>query len=156
MISGKIHVLGNHINTDIIHPPKYFSLNQERVKSGFMKGMDARFTERFKAGDIIIAGTNFGCGSSRETSIYTMLYNNVGAIIAVSFARIFYRNAINNGLLVFEFAEPTDYNSIKDYADAKIDLEKSILCIQDNKFPLLGLSPSFRHSQFFSSLPNKF
>lgn len=156
MIKGKIHVVGHNINTDMIHPPEYFSLNYERIRNGFMKGISSGFMDRFEAGDIIIAGQNFGCGSSRETSIYSMLYNHVGAIVAISFARIFYRNAVNNKLPVFEFKDPMDYFRIegKDLVNIEIDLKTSDLCLGDYKIPLLVVPHSLQKWLHFSVLPS--
>ena len=127
MIKGTAHVFGHHLNTDVIHPPEYFSFDPERVRLGFMKGVDPTFLDRFSPGDILIAGENFGCGSSRETSIYSMLHNKVGAVVAISFARIFFRNAINNGLPIYEFVDPLDYAKVLDQATLIINEDNKTL-----------------------------
>lgn len=144
MIQGTIHRVGHDLNTDLIHPPKYFSLDRDKVKEGFMKGLDPDFGSRFKPGDLIVGGNNFACGSSRETSIQSMLYNEVGAVVAISFARIFYRNAINNGLPVFDFVNPKDYEAIQDQAAATIDPATATLTVDGKAFQLHGVPAVFK------------
>ncbi|MFH1682508.1 MAG: 3-isopropylmalate dehydratase [Candidatus Woesearchaeota archaeon] len=115
---GKIWKFGNNVSTDLIHPAVYFSLDRERVKKGLFKGFDSELVEKISAGDIIVGGTNFGCGSSREVVVQSIHYNNIEIILADSFARIFYRNCINNHIIAVEysgissFVENNDYLSI--------------------------------------------
>ncbi len=101
-LSGSVWLLGDNINTDIIHPPDYFSLDEETVKAGLAEGMrrmHATGPQPSAGGDIIIvAGENFGCGSSRETSVRALAAWNVRAVLARSFARIFFRSLINLGI----------------------------------------------------------
>jgi 3-isopropylmalate/(R)-2-methylmalate dehydratase small subunit len=101
-ISGTVWKLGDHVNTDILHPPSYFSLDEGRMKEGLQEGM-----QRLKKtvtnnhsdnGLVIVAGENFGCGSSRETSVRSLLLCGVRAVVARSFARIFYRSLANLGI----------------------------------------------------------
>ena len=99
---GKVWKFGDNVNTDIIFPPKYFSLNPEKVKKGLMKGIRDDFTDLVKPGDIIVGGKNFGCGSSREAYAKSLKLNGISVVIAESFARIFFRNTINNGILPLE------------------------------------------------------
>jgi 3-isopropylmalate dehydratase small subunit len=108
MISGVVWVFGDDVNTDVIHPPEYFSLDSDRVRQGLFAKHDPQMVSRMRAGDVLVAGRNFGCGSSRETSIRSLLLNGVGAVIAVDFARIFFRSATNNGLRCLTFADPAD------------------------------------------------
>jgi 3-isopropylmalate dehydratase small subunit len=100
-------VFGDNLNTDVLHPPHFYSLDPERVKRGLFKGVDDTLQTRIRPGDIIVAGRNFGCGSSRETSVRSLLLNRIDAVIAVDFARIFFRSATNHGLpcLTLERAE---------------------------------------------------
>lgn len=102
---GKSHVFGDNINTDIISPPQYMELSPQEGAQYAMSSVDPDFAKRMSPGDIIIAGNNFGSGSSRELAPLSLKYLGVGAIVAKSFARIFYRNAINLGLPVVECAE---------------------------------------------------
>ena len=102
---GKAHVFGDNINTDIITPPQYMELSPREGAQYAMSSVDPDFVSRMEPGDIVVAGNNFGSGSSRELAPLSLKYLNVGAIVAKSFARIFYRNAINLGLPVVECAE---------------------------------------------------
>jgi len=99
-INGKIFKYGDDVNTDVIFPGKYTYLlmsNEEMAKHA-LEDLDPDFSEKCSEGDIIIAGKNFGCGSSREQAAIAIRAAGCKAIIAKSFARIFYRNCLNNGL----------------------------------------------------------
>jgi len=91
-------VLGDDVNTDLLHPPQYFGITPEAVLPGFLAGLPPEYARRFQPGDILVGGRNFGCGSSREAYVRAFRYARVSAVIAVSFARIFYRNLINAGI----------------------------------------------------------
>jgi len=99
-LTGKAFVFGKNIDTDQIYPGRYLDLTDPPdVARHAMEGAsDPDFHKDFKAGDIIVAGSNFGCGSSREHAVVTLTAAGVGAVLAESFARIFYRNGINLGL----------------------------------------------------------
>ena len=98
-IKGKAFVFGKNIDTDQIYPGRFVELTEvEDIKKYAMYGADEKFTKKFIAGDIIVADTNFGCGSSREHAAITLKAVGVGAVIAESFLRIFFRNAINLGI----------------------------------------------------------
>ncbi|MGE5554293.1 MAG: 3-isopropylmalate dehydratase small subunit [Betaproteobacteria bacterium] len=103
-MKGKAHVFGNDVNTDYIISGKYKfkTLDMKELASHVMEDLDPEFASRVKPGDFIVAGRNFGCGSSREQAPLAILHAGVGAVLAKSFARIFYRNAINTGLPVVE------------------------------------------------------
>lgn len=99
LLKGNAFVFGNNIDTDQIYPGRFVEYtNVEDVAKYAMFGADPEFVKKVHTGDIIVAGTNFGCGSSREHAAITLKSIGIGAIIAESFARIFYRNAINLGL----------------------------------------------------------
>lgn len=105
-ISGRIWKLGDHVNTDVLHPSCFFSLDEKRVREGLIEGM-GRLGANFKPESshhklIIVAGQNFGCGSSRETSVRGLRNLGVKAIVAASFARIFFRSLTNLGVPTFE------------------------------------------------------
>ena len=101
LVEGKAFVFGKNIDTDQIYPSRFVEYTEvEDIKKFAMYGADADFTKKFTAGDIIVAGTNFGCGSSREHAAITLKGIEVGAVIAESFGRIFFRNAINLGVPV--------------------------------------------------------
>lgn len=99
VVKGKAFVYGPNIDTDQIYPGRFLDLTDpEDVGKHAMEGADPGFRTEFQAGDIIVASTNFGCGSSREHAVVTLKAVGVGAILADSFGRIFYRNAINLGI----------------------------------------------------------
>ena len=123
-IKGHVLKYGDNINTDIISPPQYMELSIADAAKYAMSAVDPDFFTRIKKGDIMVAGANFGSGSSRETSPLTLRYLGVGAIVAKFFARIFYRNAINLGIPVIECAE-TD--KIADQDEIEIDLSAGLI-----------------------------
>ena len=101
IFSGKVHLFDNNIDTDRIYPGQYLDLvKKEEVALHALEGADPDFVRNCKKGDFVIAGTNFGCGSSREYAPMSIQACGVSAIIAESFARIFFRNAMNIGLPV--------------------------------------------------------
>ena len=104
-MNGKVLKFGDDINTDIISPPQYMELAIEEAAMHAMAPLDESFSLRVKAGDILVAGKNFGSGSSRETAPLALKYLGIQAVVATFFARIFFRNAINIGLPVFECPE---------------------------------------------------
>ncbi|MBQ2270539.1 MAG: 3-isopropylmalate dehydratase [Firmicutes bacterium] len=110
-IKGTAFKFGDNINTDIISPPQYMELSVEEASVHAMEAVDPTFSQRFQTGDIIVAGTNFGSGSSRETSPLALRHLGTGAIVAKYFARIFYRNCINIGLPLFECPETDKIDS---------------------------------------------
>ncbi len=122
-IEGKVWKFGDNIDTDVIIPGRYlrtFSLDD--LAAHVMEGIDPDFSKNVEQGDIIVADWNFGCGSSREQAPVALKHAGVSAIVAKSFARIFYRNAINIGLPVIV----ADINA-KNSDILKIDLEKGII-----------------------------
>ncbi len=117
---GKARKYGDNINTDIIAPPQYMELTVAEAAKYAMSAIDPEFATNLKPGDILVAGNNFGSGSSRETAPLTLKHLKVGAIVAKFFARIFYRNAINIGLPVVECSE---VDKISDGDELEIDLQ---------------------------------
>ncbi len=98
-ISGKIIIVGNNIDTDQIYPGRFLAITDPKeIGSHCLCGVDENIAGNFPKGGIVVAGTNFGCGSSREHAPIALLNMGAGAVVADSFARIFYRNAINLGL----------------------------------------------------------
>ena len=99
LLKGKAFVYGPNIDTDQIYPGRFLDLTDaDQVGKHAMEGADANFVKEVKQGDLIVASTNFGCGSSREHAAVTLKAAGVGAILADSFGRIFYRNVINLGV----------------------------------------------------------
>ncbi|UCD82437.1 MAG: 3-isopropylmalate dehydratase small subunit [Desulfobacterales bacterium] len=105
-ITGKVHVFGDDINTDAIIPGKYTkTLDIQTFADHVLEDLDPEFKNIVQPGDILVAGDNFGCGSSREQAALAIKVAGVSAVIAKYFARIFFRNAINIGLPVLEVGE---------------------------------------------------
>ena len=106
MLKGKVHKYGADINTDVIIPARYLNLSEPaELAEHCMEDIDPEFVNRVKPGDIMVATTNFGCGSSREHAPLAIKGSGISCIIAKSFARIFFRNAINIGLPLLECDE---------------------------------------------------
>lgn len=108
-ITGRIWKLGDDINTDLIIPARYlYTTDFEELGRHCLEDLDPEFPNKLKSGDIIVAGEDFGCGSSREHAPMALLGAGVTCVIAKSYARIFYRNSINIGLPILECAEAVD------------------------------------------------
>jgi len=122
-VSGRAVIFGDDVNTDVIIPSKYLtSLDPEELAKHAMEGLDPEFAEKAKEGVIIVAGKNFGCGSSREQAPIALKYAGVKCVLADFFARIFYRNAINIGLPVLE--SPGISREVKEGDMLTVDLEE--------------------------------
>ena len=112
-MTGKVWVLGDDSDTDIIIPTEYLALKTiDDMKQYGFSPLRPELADQIKPGDIIVAGKNFGCGSSREQAPEIIKALGIQCVIAKSFARIFFRNSINNGLLLIE--QPTLYDDIKE------------------------------------------
>lgn len=108
-VKGKVFHYGDNVDTDVIIPARYLNTpDAKELALHAMEDIDSTFVERVKPGDIVVAGWNFGCGSSREHAPLVLKTNQVGCVIAKSFARIFYRNAINIGMPILECEEASD------------------------------------------------
>jgi 3-isopropylmalate/(R)-2-methylmalate dehydratase small subunit len=108
-MKGKVWKYGKDVNTDVILPGRYLdSYEPDYLASHAMEDLDPTFSKEVKPGDIVVAETNFGCGSSREQAASCLRYCGIQAVVAKSFARLFYRNAINQGIAVIECPECVD------------------------------------------------
>ena len=125
-LSGKAHIFGDDINTDLIISGKYKfkSLDIKDMSTHLMEDIDPKFHSKISKGDYIVAGRNFGCGSSREQAPLVIKAAGISAVIAKSFARIFFRNAINVGLPLIECrdADKIDAGDV-----LEVDLDKGIV-----------------------------
>jgi 3-isopropylmalate/(R)-2-methylmalate dehydratase small subunit len=120
-ITGKVWNFGANIDTDVIIAARYLnSSDPEHLAKYVMEDADPDFPKKLQRGDIIVAGENFGCGSSREHAPIALKAAGVAAVVAPSFARIFYRNAFNMGLPIFELPESLE---IKEGDEISIDLD---------------------------------
>jgi len=123
MLKGRVFKYGANVDTDVIIPARYLNVSEAReLAQHCMEDIDRDFAHKVKPGDIIVATTNFGCGSSREHAPLAIKGAGVSAVIAGSFARIFFRNAINIGLPLLESAEAVDATDTGDVLE--IDLAR--------------------------------
>ncbi|MDE6501667.1 MAG: 3-isopropylmalate dehydratase small subunit [Ruminococcus sp.] len=119
---GKVIKYGDNVDTDVIIPARYLNTSDHKeLASHCMEDLDKTFVTRVQQGDIITAGFNFGCGSSREHAPIAIKASGISLVIAKSFARIFYRNSINIGLAIVECPEAVDGISEGDKLEADLD-----------------------------------
>lgn len=124
MLQGTVHVYGDNIDTDRIIPGKYTkTLDMSQLAAHVLEDLDPQFRERVQAGDILVAGDNFGAGSSREQAPIALKAAGISVVVARSFARIFYRNAINIGLPVIEVRDHVFTTG----QQAQVDLENGLV-----------------------------
>ena len=132
--SSRIWKYGDNINTDVIFPGKYtYTLRDpEEMRKHALEDLDPEFADNVQSGDIILAGKNFGNGSSREQAVVCLKASGIAAVVAISFARIWYRNAINNGLPAIicpEAVKAARHGNL-----GKVDITNQILSIQDETY----------------------
>lgn len=133
ILQGKVHKYGANIDTDAIIPARYLNTtDSDELAKHCLEDLDEHFFDKVQKGDIIAAEANFGCGSSREHAPVAIKAAGVSAVIASSFARIFYRNAINIGLPLIECPEAVE--AIKAGMLVSIDLEKGIVIVEGKEF----------------------
>ncbi len=121
LLKGKVHKYGADVDTDAIIPARYLNVSEPaELAKHCMEDIDRDFVSRVKPGDIIMATTNFGCGSSREHAPLAIKAAGVSCIIAKSFARIFFRNAINIGLPLLECDEAVDKTGVSDTLEVEL------------------------------------
>ena len=119
---GKVFKYGDNVDTDVIIPARYLNTSDAKeLSTHCMEDIDTEFVKNVKSGDIMVAGWNFGCGSSREHAPLVIKTCGTGCVIAKSFARIFYRNAINIGLPILECEEAADEISANDEVSVNFD-----------------------------------
>lgn len=130
---GKVIKYGNNIDTDVIIPARYLNTSEPaELAAHCMEDLDKSFPDRVQKGDIIVAGRNFGCGSSREHAPIAIKASGISCVIAETFARIFYRNAINIGLPIIECPEAARDISENDIISIDFDTGK-IVNLTSNK-----------------------
>lgn len=122
VIEGRIYKFGDNVNSDVIIPGRYLIyIDQERLSQHAFEMLGEEFPKKLKGFDILVAGRNFGCGSAREQAATAILGLGIKAVVACSFARTFYRNAINDGLPIVEC--PAVYDAVQEGDQIRIDLE---------------------------------
>ena len=124
---GVVHKYGDHVDTDVIIPARYLATQDPKeLASHCMEDIDSAFPSKVHDGDIMVAGANFGCGSSREHAVYCLQYAGVPCVLAETCSRIYYRNAINNGypvLFVKGLSDAIKSGKIKNGDTLEVDLE---------------------------------
>ena len=124
--NGKVIKYGNNVDTDVIIPARYLNTQDHKeLASHCMEDIDKDFVNKVKPGDIMVAGENFGCGSSREHAPIAIKASGISCVIASTFARIFYRNAINIGLPILECPEASE--KIKEGDEVSIDFDSGTI-----------------------------
>ena len=136
-MTGRVFLFGDDIDTDQLAPGKYMRGGIEELAAHCLEGVRPEFAETAKPGDVVVAGRNFGMGSSREQAAEALKHLGVAGVVALSFAGIFYRNAINLGLPVMIAPDITE---IEDGDPAELDLDRGILRLTD-KSKEIGLEP---------------
>jgi 3-isopropylmalate/(R)-2-methylmalate dehydratase small subunit len=149
----KVWKYGDSINTDMLFPGKYCYTcgTIDEIKPHLFEDLDPNFAKEVSEGDIIFAGRNFGCGSSREQPVLGLKAFGIKAVIAESFARIFYRAAINQGLVLIENPE-----AVKAYSgseEVRLDLDSGELFIGDKKFTFPPLPTEIKENSHFHHFP---
>lgn len=125
-ISGLAHKYGDNVNTDVIIPARYCNtIDPLQLAAHCLEDLDPEFVNKVKPGDILVGGSNFGCGSSREVAPLAIKHSGISCVVALSFARIFYRNAVNIGLPVIECPGLVE-NSSPGH-EVEINLEQGII-----------------------------
>ena len=123
---GRVFKYGDNVDTDVIIPARYLNIaDPKELATHAMEDIDAEFVKKMQRGDIVVATRNFGCGSSREHAPLVLRENGVSCVIAASFARIFYRNAINIGLPILECEAAA--NAIEDGDIVSVDFDTGVI-----------------------------
>ena len=123
---GKVHKYGDNLDTDVIIPARHLNTSDHKeLASHCMEDIDTEFVKKVKRGDIMVGGENFGCGSSREHAPIAIKASGIDCVIAKTFARIFYRNAINIGLPILECPEASE--KIQDGDEVSIDFDSGVI-----------------------------
>ena len=129
--TGKVIQYGDNVDTDVIIPARYLNTSDKKeLASHCMEDIDKNFVNKVQKGDIMVAGYNFGCGSSREHAPIAIKESGISLVIARSFARIFYRNSINIGLAIIECPEAVD--GIEDGDIVEADLDQGVIYNRTN------------------------
>ncbi len=124
--TGKVHKYGDNVDTDVIIPARYLNTaDHKELASHCMEDIDKDFVKKVAAGDIIVGGENFGCGSSREHAPIAIKNSGISCVIAATFARIFFRNSINIGLAILECPEASE--KIENGDEVSVDFDTGVI-----------------------------
>jgi 3-isopropylmalate/(R)-2-methylmalate dehydratase small subunit len=141
-IIGRVWKYGDGVNTDVIFPGKYtYTLREpNEIAAHALEDLDPGFAARARPGDIVVAGRNWGNGSSREQAVTCLKYKGIAAVVAKSFARIYFRNGINQGLLLITCPEAVDAAQVGDTME--IDLVSNLIRLNGHEYMFPPLSPT--------------
>ena len=143
VIEGRIYKFGDNINSDIIIAGRYLIyIDREKLAQHAFEMLGEGFGDKLRTFDILVAGRNFGCGSAREQASTAIQGLGIKAVVAASFARTFYRNAINDGLPIVEC--PALYEAVEEGDQIRIDLEAGKISAKDKEFEFPQIPPSVR------------
>lgn len=125
-MTGRAHVYGDNVDTDRLFPGRYlFAVNDDDIRAHALEDLDPTFRERVQPGDVVFGGKNFGCGSSREQAVACLRLFDVRAVVARGFARIYFRNAINNGVAPVVCPEAVD--AVQGGDEVEVDLTAGVV-----------------------------
>lgn len=128
VLRGRVHKYGDNVDTDSIIPGRFLKeMDPKRLAEHAMEGIDPNFVMKVKQGDFIVAGKNFGCGSSREHAPIALKYAGIRAVLAKSFARIFYRNAVDGGFLIPIEIDDNIYERLSDGDEIEVDVSEGTI-----------------------------
>ena len=143
VIEGRVYKFGDNINSDIIIPGRYLIyIDRERLAQHAFEMLGDGFPDKLRSFDILVAGRNFGCGSAREQAATAIQGLGIKAVVASSFARTFYRNAINDGLPIVEC--PELYAAVQEGEEIRIDLEAGRISCSGNEYAFPKMPESVR------------
>jgi 3-isopropylmalate/(R)-2-methylmalate dehydratase small subunit len=143
MIQGRVYKFGDNVNSDIIIPGRYLIyIDREKLGQHAFEMLGEGFGENLRSFDILVAGRNFGCGSAREQAATAIQGLGIKAVVASSFARTFYRNAINDGLPIMEC--PALYEAVREGDEIRIDLEAGMIHLAGKEYPFPKMPESVR------------
>jgi 3-isopropylmalate/(R)-2-methylmalate dehydratase small subunit len=143
VIQGRVYKFGDNINSDIIIPGRYLIyIDRERLAQHAFEMLGEGFPDKLRSFDIFVAGRNFGCGSAREQAATAIQGLGIKAVVASSFARTFYRNAINDGLPIMEC--PALYEAVQEGDEIRIDLEAGKIALSGKEFEFPKMPESVR------------
>jgi 3-isopropylmalate/(R)-2-methylmalate dehydratase small subunit len=143
VIQGRVYKFGDNVNSDIIIPGRYLIyIDRERLGQHAFEMLGEGFPDKLRKFDILVAGRNFGCGSAREQAATAIQGLGIKAVVACSFARTFYRNAINDGLPIVEC--PSLYGAVGEDEEIRIDLSKGLIQHQESQYSFPSFPASVR------------
>ena len=150
VIKGRAWVYGDNVDTDVIIPARYLSTSEPSLLAlHCMEDIDASFAASVRKGDVIVAGANFGCGSSREHAPIAIKAAGISCVVASSYARIFYRNAINIGLPILECPAACEPGAVNKGDELEIDVASGVITNKTNDRPFEAApAPEFLRSLF--------